>query len=146
MTSGAATETASGMPSAGLIERLLADDPAVWRPACDELVARIWPPTARRQVPHADDPAGGHWVPLASGPAETRLETRDEPPQALGIAETRHSGVCVVCGAALAVPRRGPQPSYCSRACRTRAWRARSVDAGPDAGPKAGPKAGRWSA
>ena len=107
---------------AGLIERFLADDPATWRPACDELVARIWPPPAHRPAQLAAT-VGGHQALLALAPRETR----DMTPQAPGITKTRHSGSCSLCGTALAPPRRGPQPIYCSRACRTRAWRARSV-------------------
>jgi len=146
---GAATDTlaAASGPGGELVERFLAGDPAVWRPALDELVARIWQPTAR----HGTQPDAAQSAPAVTPASLTLLalaspETRDEAPQAVGITKTRHSGSCGICGAALAAPRRGPQPSYCSRACRTRAWRARSVEASSQATAPAVPRVGRWPA
>ncbi len=140
-TAPAADAVVSG-PGAGLIERFLSDDPAVWRPAHDELIARIWPQPVRR----AEQDAADHHRALL---ALASPETRDEAPQALDITKTRHSGSCGFCGscgATLAAPRRGPQPSYCSRACRTRAWRARSVEASSQATTPAVPRVGQWPA
>jgi len=140
MADAAATATGPGGElELELVERFLSDDPAVWRPAHDELLARIWPRLGRRAAQQDTDnhPA---LLTLASP------QTRDDAPQAVGITKTRHSGSCGICGAALAAPRRGPQPSYCSRACRTRAWRARSVEASSQATTPVVPEAGRWPA
>ena len=116
--------TATG-PVSNLVERLLADDPQVWRPAHAELVARIWQPPARLAAPKRP------WEPHSSAaPSLAAPKPRTGGPAArTGGADGRCGG----CRGPLTPPARGPRPEFCSDRCRKRVARARAAASVPDA-------------
>ncbi len=130
-----ATASKSGME---LVERFLADDPAVWRPALDELVAWIWQPPARHAAPKRPlEPRS-----TAAPPSATPKPRTGGPATPTG----GTGGRCVGCHGPLTPPARGPRPEFCSDRCRKRTARARHHDQARDQVTAAVPEAGRWPA
>jgi hypothetical protein len=124
-------------PMAGgdLVVRFLADDPAVWRPALAELVARTWQPPAPPAPARAPTQAPETPTAAREGTAAPR-ESVTEGLLPLPARCDRRQGRCQGCGGRLT----GRQRDFCSPRCRKRASRARHRHAVPVA------EAGRWPA